>query len=459
MATVASARPPAGSPPAPVPARVQRRVLRVLLCLQILFSMVIAMSGPVVSLLAERITGSATRAGFTQASIFCGSVACAVPLAALSARYGRRVGLAVGQLTGAVAAGTVVCGALLDSFPLVVIGSFGIGGAIAAGFQIRFAATDLAADGRHGRAVGMVTWASTAGGVLGPSLVGITDKLVPGSPLPEFTSPFLVIAAGLVGTSLLAYGFLRPDPLLLARAAEDANTERMKAQDANAEPANAEREHAEREHADADAAAKRAADRPAGLRAGLRTLRHNAQARRAVVVSTTVHAVMIALMNMAALHMHHGGVSVGLIGIVISFHVAGMYLPSPLVGYLVDTYGSYRLFVTGLALQFAAAGVLFASPPHSEAAVGAGLLLLGAGWAAGFVAGSAALSEALPISERVPAQGACDLIIQAASAVGALAAGLVVAQLSYAGLAALGAAAVLAVLLRILWTGPRGRPA
>ncbi|MGW7201585.1 MFS transporter [Streptomyces chryseus] len=447
MATVASARP--GSPPAPVPARVQRRVLRVLLCLQILFSMVIAMSGPVVSLLAERITGSATRAGFTQASIFCGSVACAVPLAALSARYGRRVGLAVGQLTGAVAAGVVVCGALLDSFPLVVIGSFGIGGAIAAGFQIRFAATDLAADGRHGRAVGMVTWASTAGGVLGPSLVGITDKLVPGSPLPEFTSPFLVIAAGLVGTSLLAYGFLRPDPLLLARAAEDAKAER----------ANTERANTEREHVGAGAAGKSATDRPAGLRAGLRTLRRNARARRAVVVSTTVHAVMIALMNMAALHMHHGGVSVGLIGIVISFHVAGMYLPSPLVGYLVDTYGSYRLFVTGLALQFAAAGVLFASPPHSEAGVGAGLLLLGAGWAAGFVAGSAALSEALPISERVPAQGACDLIIQAASAVGALAAGLVVAQLSYAGLAALGGAAVLAVLLRILWTGPRGRPA
>ncbi|GGX44852.1 MFS transporter [Streptomyces chryseus] len=454
MATVASARPPAGSPPAPVPARVQRRVLRVLLCLQILFSMVIAMSGPVVSLLAERITGSATRAGFTQASIFCGSVACAVPLAALSARYGRRVGLAVGQLTGAVAAGVVVCGALLDSFPLVVIGSFGIGGAIAAGFQIRFAATDLAADGRHGRAVGMVTWASTAGGVLGPSLVGITDKLVPGSPLPEFTSPFIVIAAGLVGTSLLAYGFLRPDPLLLARAAENANAE-----DANAEDANAEDANTEREHADAGAAQKSATDRPAGLRAGLRTLRHNAQARRAVVVSTTVHAVMIALMNMAALHMHHGGVSVGLIGIVISVHVAGMYLPSPLVGYLVDTYGSYRLFVTGLALQFAAAGVLFASPPHSEAGVGAGLLLLGAGWAAGFVAGSAALSEALPISQRVPAQGACDLIIQAASAVGALAAGLVVAQLSYAVLAALGGAAVLAVLLRILWTGPRGRPA
>ncbi|MGW7056808.1 MFS transporter [Streptomyces sp. NPDC054887] len=442
MATVASAKPPQGSPAASVPPRVQKRVLRVLLCLQILFSMVIAMSGPVVSLLAERLTGSATRAGFTQASIFCGSVACAVPLAALSARHGRRVGLAVGQLIGAVAAGTVVCGALLDSFPLVLAGSFGIGGAIAAGFQIRFAATDLAADGRHGRAVGMVTWASTAGGVLGPSLVGITDKLVPGAPLPEFTAPFIVIAAGLVGTSLLAYGFLRPDPLLLARAAEEANAGRT-----TSAGEGVTREAAER------------ADRKAGLRTGLRTLRRNPRARRAVVVSTTVHAVMIALMNMAALHMHHGGVSVGLIGIVISFHVAGMYLPSPLVGFLVDKYGSYRLFVTGLALQFAAAGVLFASPPDSEAGVGAGLLLLGVGWAAGFVAGSAALSEALPISERVPAQGACDLIIQAASAIGALAAGLVVAQLTYAGLTVLGGTAVLAVLLRIVWTGPRGRRA
>ncbi|MET9673053.1 MFS transporter [Streptomyces sp. NPDC006482] len=421
-----------GAAPPDTPLRVQRRVLRVLLATQILYSMVIAMSGPVVALLAERITGSETRAGITQAAIFCGSVACAVPLSALSARHGRRYGLAVGQLVGALGAATVVAGSLLHSFVLVVIGAFGTGGAIAAGFQIRFAATDLAADDRHGRAVGMVTWASTAGGVLGPSLVGITDRLVPGT-FPEFTSPFLVIAAGLTGTAFLVYGLLRPDPLVLARELAAARGEAVPAPPAKT---------------------KGKGKAGAGVRVGMRILMRHRPARRAMVVSTTVHAVMITLMNMASLHMHHGGVTVGLIGVAISFHVAGMYLPSPLVGILVDKYGAYRLFVSGLALQFVAAGVLFASPAGSAFGMGAGLLLLGVGWAAGFIAGSAALSASLPVAERVPAQGACDLIIQAASSIGALGAGLVVSLISYAGLAALGGVAVLAVLVRLVWTGP-----
>jgi hypothetical protein len=39
-----------------------------------------------------------------------------------------------------------------------------------------------------------------------------------------------------------------------------------------------------------------------------------------------VHAVMVSVMNMASLHLHHGGATLRVVGLVISVHLAGMFL-------------------------------------------------------------------------------------------------------------------------------------
>jgi predicted MFS family arabinose efflux permease len=399
---------------------VQRRVIRVLLAVQMVSSIVIAMAGPMVSLLAERMTGSAGGAGLTQAGIFCGSVLFTIPLTVLSMSRGRRFGLAAGHVIGAVSAAAIVIGSVSDAYPVVVAGAVGLGAAIAAGFQTRFAATDLAGDGRHGRAIGAITWASTAGGVLGPSMVGFTDEVIPAG-LPEFTSPFVVIAVGLAVTSTLAFALLRPDPLLVARA-----------QNRDEPPPPRRR-----------------------IKAGLTALLANPEARRAVIVLTTVHAIMIALMNMVAIHMHGAGTTLSVVGLAISVHVAAMYLPGPLVGYLADKLGARRLMAAGLALQVLAAVTLQGAPPHSPEWIGLGLALLGLGWAAAFVSGSAMLSSAVSGPTGVLAQGASDLIIQITTAASAVLAGVVVATWTYEDLARAGGVAVLAVLVWVLVSDSR----
>jgi 7-carboxy-7-deazaguanine synthase len=52
-------------------------------------------------------------------------------------------------------------------------------------------------------------------------------------------------------------------------------------------------------------------------------------------------------MVMTPIHMDHGGASLEVIGLVISAHILGMYAVSPLVGRLVDRYGSPLVEVTG----------------------------------------------------------------------------------------------------------------
>ncbi len=155
---------------------------------------------------------------------------------------------------------------------------------------------------------------------------------------------------------------------------------------------------------------------------------------------------MVALMNMATLHMHHGGAPLPIIGVVLSMHTMAMFVPGTLVGYLADRYGAARVLVAGLLLQLLAAAVLYVAGPHDTGLVSLGLVLLGAGWSAGFIAGSALLVAATEEPQRLQAQGAADFLLQLTAACGALAAGTVVARLGYPGLAGLAGCALLAAL-------------
>ena len=64
-----------------------------------------------------------------------------------------------------------------------------------------------------------------------------------------------------------------------------------------------------------------------------------------------------------------------------------------------------------------------------------GLILLGLGWSASTVAGSALLSDAAPVADRVRLQGRSDLAMNFAGALGGAVSGPVLALLGYAGLA------------------------
>ncbi|OLZ50156.1 MFS transporter [Amycolatopsis keratiniphila] len=396
---------------------VQRRTITILLGTQIIFAVVMAMASPVAALLVQDFTHSSTLAGIAQAATIAGGVLAAVPLASVTVRGGRRIGVTTGYLTAATGSALVVAGGIVEFFPLVLLGTTLAGAAAAAGLQARFAATDLAEPGERGRAIGTVVWASTFGGVAGPLLAGPSDDVARAAGLPPFTGPFLVIGIGLLVAAGAAHIWLRPDPLLVARA--------RTADDTKLAQANRSR-----------------------LRPTLRMLARTPEARRAVIAVAVVHAVMVSGMNMASLHLHHGGESLRVVGAAISAHLAGMYFLSPLFGWLVDRFGARKVLGLGLGLLLTACGILQLTHDNSVTVMIIGLVVLGLGWSAGFVAGSALLTGSVQESDRPHAQGVSDLLMQLAAALAAFPAGAVLDAWGYPWLARIAAVPVLLVVIQ-----------
>ncbi|QES52658.1 MFS transporter [Streptomyces venezuelae] len=373
--------------------------------------------------MATEISGSEALSGLASSASVAGTAILSLPLAALMTRRGRRPGLVLAYLIGAVGAGVVVLAAVIGNFPLLLLGMAAFGAASSANLQARFAAADLASPDHRGRAISTVVWATTLGAVLGPNLSAPASRSFAGTSIPETAGPFLWAAGIFLITAALIAVLLRPDPLLTARAL--------------AEPAE-------------QAAEARS------LRAGMAAVKASPRARLALVTVTVSHTTMVSIMVMTPLDLSHHGASLDLIGLVISGHIAGMFAFSPLMGLLADRIG--RLSVIGLAAGLLCLAALLAGtagPSHGQTA--AGLFLLGLGWSAGLVSGSALLTDSVPQPARAAVQGLSDLSMNTAAGLGGAAAGLVVAQAGYGWLNAIGAALLIPLAVLALFT-VRRRP-
>ena len=166
---------------------------------------------------------------------------------------------------------------------------------------------------------------------------------------------------------------------------------------------------------------------------------------------------MVALMSMTPVHLVHGGATLSVVGFTISLHIAGMFALSPVFGVLADHLGRIPTIVLGQLMLLASAAIT-ALGSHQTSTVMLGLILLGLGWSASTVAGSALLNDAAPADRRVPLQGRSDLVMNLAGAVGGAASGPMLAWLGYPGLAwslVVPVAAVLAALLLATTEGGR----
>ena len=137
-----------------------------------------------------------------------------------------------------------------------------------------------------------------------------------------------------------------------------------------------------------------------------------------------------------------------MIGITISLHVAGMYALSPVFGALADRWGRFAVIVLG-QLQFVAALLLVFVWPEEATIDVVALVLLGTGWSASTVAGSALLSDASALRYRTQRQGRSDAIMSLTGAIAAIMAGVILAAIGYAGLAFVSLAAVAVVLITL----------
>ncbi|MBB3086453.1 MFS transporter [Geodermatophilus sabuli] len=400
------------------PARVQRRTLAVLSGGVALGGLGVTVGITVGGLLARDVAGSDTAAGLGQTAGVLGAAVVAVPLARISDRAGRRAGLAAGYAVAGLGAVVTVVAAVLSSLPLLLAGLFACGAATACGLQARYAAADLAAPEHRGRALSLVVWATTVGSVLGPNLAGPGGDLGAALGLPALGGAFVISFAVFVVVAAGNLSLLRPDPLLLARRLRGGAAGGVRPRRATS-------------------AALRAVWADPGGRLGL----------TAVVVS---HAVMVGVMVMTPVHMGHAGGPAGttlrVIGVVISVHVAGMYLFSPLVGQLADRAGRRRTVVIAAGLLLAAAALAGTAAPGDAVQLGAALLLLGLGWSCGLIAGSTLVTESVGEDLRPTAQGGTDLLMGLGAAVAGVVGGPLLALGGYGLVAAVSAALLLPLL-------------
>lgn len=423
-------------------AAVQRRTLAALAVTQVFGGIGVSAAIAVNALLAKQVSGSEQLAGVAQTFQVLGAAVATAIIAQLTHARGRRVGLAAGYALGAAGAATSAVAGILGSFPLLLVGAMLIGSITAAGGQIRYAATDLAAPHRRGRDLSLVVWATTIGSGIGPNLGGPGALVAERLGLPRLTGAYLFTFAGAVVAIAVMTVLLRPDPLLLARrlAAQRQGTPGSAAPAAPVVSADSAATAGLVAPADGAAPASRS------RWDGWLLVARSPVLRAAAVGLALSHAVMVAVMVMTPIHMDHGQATLEIIGLVISIHVLGMFALSPLVGLLVDRAGPVAVLAAGggvLLLALALAGT--SSPGHS-ARLTVGLGLLGVGWSLAQIAASTLVTAATAPATRPLVQGATDVLTFSTAALAGAVAGLVVGGPGYAALNALSAVFAAAVV-------------
>jgi MFS family permease len=385
-------------------AALQDKTVKVLATAQVLNGVGVAGTVAAGSLLVASITESETLAGLAQTSSVLGAAALALPLARLTARGGRRLALSAGFIAGVIGSLFAIIGGSQKNITLMLIGTFLVGAASAAGYQARFAAVDLATNETRAKQLSFVVWGSTVGAVTGPNLMEPSGNLAENLGLPRLVGPYVVSAFTLLLAVIVIQMFLRPDPFLTA----------AKQSGINAQPRGS-------------------------TRAALKHIRGNDKALFAILSIAIGHVAMVSIMVMTPVHMAHVDVTLTIIGLVISVHVLGMYAFSPVVGAMSDRLGRVRVIQIGVITLLLSALISGLASAVDAVTLGIGLFLLGLGWSCTLIAGSALLTESVSPEMKTSSQGASDLVMNLSGAGGGALAGVIIGTLSYGWLCAFAA--------------------
>jgi MFS family permease len=394
----------------------QRKTVRTLTIGQALGGFGFGSTLSVGALMAVELTGTAAWSGAAATMATLGAAGVAMPLAALADRRGRRVALASGAALAILGAAGMIVAAGTRIFAIELVALFLLGSASAVSLQARFAANDLPIQRNRARDLSLVVWATTFGAMVGPNLIGPGETLGMALGLPHLGGPYaLTIMAQLASTTVFWYG-LRPDPLLLAQRM--ANETRV------------------------DGSRRRRRS----IRQTLGIVRANPILSYSVLTIALSHMVMVSVMSMTPAHLDAHGHGLSAVGFTISLHVAGMYAFAPVFGWLSDRIGPRRVIGTGILVLITSAAIS-AIWQHEFAAVVLGLFLLGLGWSAATVAGSALLGSAVAIDDKPEVQGFSDSMMNLTGALGGAIAGIILTLVGFSGLNMLALIPVAAILL------------
>lgn len=405
--------------------KLYKRTLFIVLLSQIFGGAGLAAGITVGALIAKDMLGTESVAGLPAALFTLGSAFAAFIVGRVSQRFGRRYGLSFGFIAGGIGAIGVIFATNMNNIVLFFLALFIYGAGTSTNLQARYAGTDLANEKQRATATSIALVATTFGAVAGPNLVTPMGKVATALHMPALSGPFMLAAVAYLLAGIVLFCYLRPDPLLVAKAIADAQ-EKLQQQTTKA--------------------------------SGSVQLKVN---RMGIFVGTLVlvlsHVIMVAIMTMTPIHMQGHGSTLNAIGIVIGLHVAAMYLPSLVTGVFVDKIGRIAVVIaSGITLAVAGLTAAFA-PGDSLFWLTAALVLLGIGWNFGLISGTAIIIDSTTIHTRAKTQGSVDVLVALGGSVGSLLSGVIVAYSSYAYLGFLGTYLALLLIPVVVWVSMKKR--
>ena len=137
---------------------------------------------------------------------------------------------------------------------------------------------------------------------------------------------------------------------------------------------------------------------------------------QAMVAATFGYVVMAFLMTATPISMHYvHKLSVDKVGLVIQFHVLGMFLPSLFTGNLIKRFGFSNIMYTGVFFYALTISLSLFEPTFIN--YFASLIFLGIGWNFLYISGTSLLVTTYNEQEKFKAQGFNDLMNNCLSAV------------------------------------------
>lgn len=384
-----------------VPSEVRRNTW-LLFVAQTMLSTGLSMAGQLGSLIVFALTGSKSLAGLPTALHYVAIASIAYPAGRFMDRQGRRPGLILGYVIAGVGAGAVVAAVSAHFFAAYVAGAIVLSLGAGMGQLTRAAVADMYPVERRAGAVGLVVAGGLVGGIVGPGLVALGDRLAPLIGADPLAVPYGFLVGALAIAAVTA-SRLRPDPLEIGRRLREYFP---------------------------DSAPEDAAAAGAVVDAGDETVGEIVRSRPAQAAMTALacaQAAMAMLMATSSLMMHLHGHSVSAISFALIAHVLGMFGLSAPVGRLADRIGRRPVMIGGAVLT-ASSGMIFTLGVGSALIASVSFYLVGLGWCLAFVTGAALLGDLSSPATRARVMGINDLVTNFAAMTAALLGGVLLAR-------------------------------
>jgi MFS family permease len=363
-------------------------------------------------LMVLALTGSPDLVGVSVGLVGLSRFLVSYPVGKVTDTYGRKPGILMGLSLALVGSLVVGFGMGRSSFVLFVIGILIFAMGMNATQQLRVAATDMFPPTHRATALGYLALGSLLGLVVSPMLISLSQII--GARLgqdPLGLAWYMLPCLILPGMGLIA--FVRPDPKHIGQNLHLYYPGHVTAPRRQAEP----------------------------TRFSAMELLRRPTTRMAIVSNCSVQGNMAIVMVLTSLVLKDCGTS--LTGIAISgmFHSMGMFAFTIPLGKLTDRYGRDAVMFPGVATALAGAGLVAYTNSYLPVTVGA--FLVGIGWAAANVAGTALIADHYATAVRGRALGFNDTCAAGISVVIALATGPLIAWVGLSG------AGLMAILLAV----------